>query len=153
MKFQFLSGDVNWVEYGGKFVSEKLHNGDWPYWLVLDFVNVADYRDYDYKYAVSVLAVSPEAAGDNLEKALELTGLDEVELNDLTAVEALADYGVYATLHYAEGNNYRKLMTEAKKQADLIHGLFGFFMDAPQNRIGSTGWDCIAGDLLAGMNR
>jgi len=39
MRFKFLTGDVNWETYGGKWVSPKLNNGDFDYWLVLEFVN------------------------------------------------------------------------------------------------------------------
>jgi len=30
---------------------------------------------------------------------------------------------------------------------------FGFMMDKPINRIGSTGWDFIKGDINAGLKR
>ena len=35
MNLKFLTGDINWTEYGGKFVTKKLNNGDFDYWLVL----------------------------------------------------------------------------------------------------------------------
>jgi hypothetical protein len=41
-------------------------------------------------------------------------------------------------------------MLEKLREKDFF---FGFAMDQAQNRIGSTGWDLIKGDLLAGLNR
>jgi len=75
-------------------------------------------------------------------------------LDDLMKVELLASYGVYAVLSRHDGNNYRAVLKEARKEAYMASALmFGFYMDRPQNRIGSTGWDTIQGNLLAGLDR
>jgi len=42
MKFKFLTGDIDWITYGGKFVSERLDSGLFNYWLVLDFLNLEE---------------------------------------------------------------------------------------------------------------
>jgi len=87
---------------------------------------------------------------------------------------ALFDYGIYAqlasgtvgytedepkeqddgTLELTEEQAYDKALAEAKHEAEVQAGMiFGFAMDRPQNAIGSTGWDLIKGDTLAGLNR
>ena len=121
--------------------------------LVVEVINLHDAigDESDHKYHVSIEAVSPESAGnENLDRALESWGLsdEDIELyqnNPIRQVEALSDYGIAATLWSQSGNNIRKLMRAAQHESELIHGLFGFYMDRPQNRIGQSGWDRISG--------
>ena len=161
IKFSFLTGDINWLEYGGKWVSKKLNNGEFDYWLVLELTNMDDACGRDNegqaKYNVCLSAISPSEAGENLQKAYACCGMEdadeEVKNNLLVQVECLHSYGVHAPLWQENGNNAHKLLKEGRKQALLSCSLFGFFMDAPKNRIGSTGWDCIKGDITAGLYR
>lgn len=159
MKFKILSGDVNWRDYGAKWISPKLNNGEFDYWLVLEFTNMDEACGRDNegkpKYVVSLSAVSPQEAGpDNLKKAFDCCGMPEEAKNDpLAQVEALHSYGIAAHLWQSEGKNAHKLLREAKRQAIPVSGLFGFYMDAPENKIGSTGWEFIRGDLDSGLAR
>lgn len=159
MKFKFLTGDINWQEYGGKFVSKKLNNGEFDYWLIIEVINMLDATGDESaeKYAVSLLSVSPQEAGaDNIAKAFECCGIEptaDFASNPLVQAEALLSYGVYAQLKTTGGNNLSKLMREIRKEARIASMLYGFYMDKPENRIGSTGWDLQRGDLLAGLNR
>lgn len=151
MNFQFLVGDLNWQEYGGKWISPELNNGDWPYWLVIEFINFLDATGelLDGKeYVVEISAVSPEAAGkEQLQRALDCYGWDNAP-SKIMEVEALHGYGIAAHLWQASGNDADILLRNAMQEADLVSGLFGFYMDRPENRIGSTGWDFISGDIL-----
>jgi hypothetical protein len=156
IKYKFLTGDVNWKTYGGKFVSQKLNNGDFDYWLVLEVLNMPEATGDDDQptYLVQVSAVSPdEAKEENLARAFQCCGFSDEDTekyknNDLIKVEVLSDYGVSAPLWNASGNNIKKLLKEAHEQSQAINGLFGFFMDTPKNMVGSTGWDLIAGNLV-----
>lgn len=175
IRFKFLTGDVNWQTYGGKFVSKRLANGhdgkgavrgqdyDFHYWLVMD---VRPNEDWEYgdredpKYYVSLAVVSPEQASPKeLQSAINSCGIPDDELPRFMAdpmflVECLHGYGCAAHVWHGQGNNLSALMKEARYEAQLASGImFGFYMDAPQNRIGSTGWDCVKGDLLAGLRR
>jgi hypothetical protein len=152
MRFQFLSGDVDWAQYGGKWVSKKLNNGDFDYWLVIELINMEEATGEKIpggKYTVVIQAVSPQEAGEkNLLAASDCCGLEAVEgLNDLTKVSLLSDYGVYAVLWSKRGNNYKQLMKEAKKEANIMQSFFGFYMDKQENVIGNDGWDFIRGDI------
>jgi hypothetical protein len=161
MKFKFLTGDINWQDYGGSFISKKLNNGEFDYWLVLqvtnwvDAVGESEAKDVGAKYNVCLSAVSPQQAGDeNLQRALGSYGMEgeserEIEFrkDPIMQVECLHSYGVSAPLWQADGNNLSKLMKEARRQADMSNMLFGFYMDGPKNRIGNTGWDFIKGDI------
>lgn len=154
MKTHFLSGDINWPQYGGKFITKKLNNGDWDYWLVIDFINMDEAcgEDTGAKYVAQVCAVSPQAAGwRNIKAALRCGCLRlkdfKREYRQHIVLQALSDYGVFATVDSFSGNNYKTIMRQARKALDCIAGLFGFFMDGPKNRLGHTGWDFITGDL------
>jgi hypothetical protein len=159
MRFKFLAGDINWETYGGKFVSRKLNNGEFDYYLIMDILNWNDVDSEAVKtngqYCVSLHSVSPSEAGsDNLKKAFECCGFDGTEdfaSNPLAQVECLESYGVYTLVWSASGNNLSKLMREARKQAECVHGLYGFYMDRPVNRIGTSGWDAQKGNILAGI--
>jgi hypothetical protein len=153
LKFKFLTGDVNWQEYGGKFVSKRLNNGDWDYWLVLTVTNMWDAtgEDDQDKYHVQIEAVSPMAAGkENVDKAISSWGMSDEDIakyekNPLFHVEALSEYGIFAMLWQASGNNINALLKDARKEADLITMLFGFYMDRSENGIGQDGWSLISG--------
>lgn len=159
-KFKFLTGDVNWLDYGGKWVSQKLNNGEFDYWLVIELLNMDDACGRDNegkdKYNVSLSCVSPGEAGrENIEKAKECCGWEDGAhtLNDLGLVEMLHSYGVSAHLWQADGNNAHKLIRKAKEQAKITSFTFGFMMDRAVNRIGTTGWEAIKGDITAGLSR
>lgn len=154
MKFKFLTGDVNWQDYGGKWISPRLDNGEFYYWLVIELVNMWDATGDENadKYCVSLAVVSPDEAGkENVSKA------DDGDYcafgDDECRVDALHSYGIYAQVWYKGGNNYSKLLKEAREQAHLCNMLFGFYMDRPVNAIGNTGWDAIRGDIGLGKRR
>jgi hypothetical protein len=157
MKFRFLTGDVNALDYGAKFVSKRLHNGDFNYWLVMELINMTEAcgRDNDGKptYHVCLSAVSPEAAKDKLEDAFASCGDGAVSDNPLAQVECLHSYGISSPLWQGDSNNAHKLMRQARQEAIKASSLFGFYMDAPKNRIGTTGWEAIKGDLDSGLAR
>lgn len=162
IKFKFLTGDNNWKEHGGCFISPKFNNGEWDYWLVMDVCNLGSITDKgrEYtEYSVTVYAVSPEAAGKSkLEEAIKSMGFERDEVaewlaTDEAKVEVLHSYGTEARLWDERGNNLAKLILKAKRDLYTINGMLGFFMDSPQNGIGSTGWDLIAGNTMAGLER
>lgn len=160
MKTRFLTGDINWKTYGGKFITKKLNNGDFDYYIVIEFINMheATGDEKQDKYSVSIQAVSTTEAGEkNIKSALDCCGIDietiPQEHRETAIIEVLSTYGVYATLKTLSGNNYRKVLTQAHKELQAITCLFGFYMDRPENRIGSTGWDMIKGNVLAGLSK
>ena len=158
MEFEFLIGDVDWKEYGGKWISPMLNNGDFDYWLVIEFINWLDATGdliEDNEFLVSIEAVAPSRVSkDDMDSAISCCGYEDMDLdNDHVKVELLSSYGVEAHLWSESGNDAEDLLKRAKQASFVVSGLFGFFMDSPQNAIGSTGWDLIAGNLLAGLER
>lgn len=160
MRFTFLTGDVNWLQYGAKWVSPKQNNGDFDYWLVIEFNNMDEACGRDNKgqprYNVSLSAVSPAQAGQkNLDSAFECSGVPEGDCrsNPIVQVECLHGYGIHAHLWQSSGSNAHSLLREARKQARAASSLFGFYMDGPKNKIGTTGWEAIKGDLDSALAR
>jgi hypothetical protein len=153
LKFKMLSGDIDWKRYGAKFVSKRLNNGDFDYWIVLEVTNMHEATgDEDReKYYVTLTAVSPESVSQkNIDRALSCCGFSDEEIEEraqdpLLLVEALSDYGIFAVLWQGTGNNIRQLMKTAHKEAFFSSRFFGFYMDRSMNMIGQTGWDLIAG--------
>lgn len=160
IRFRFFTGDVNWLAYGGKWVSPKQSNGEFDYWLVLELVNMDDGCGRDNeghaRYNVTLSAVSPSEAGANTARALASYGIDANDpaaTNVLAQVECLHSYGIHVPLWIGNGNNAHKLLREARRAARPATGLFGFYMDRAVNRIGTTGWEAIRGDITAGLHR
>lgn len=149
----FLKGRV---EFNTFVMVYKDNNGDWDYWVLMKVINLHEDMDesYENKYLCELVAVSLEAGKKELKSARSFLCLNGVKLTEDQKVETLAEHGTSATLWSKEGNNYRELIREAMKEAKMIKSItFGFMMDRPQNRIGSTGWDFIKGDIDAGLNR
>ena len=154
-RFKFLTGDINWQEYGGTWLSQKLNNGEFDYWLAIRVINWEDAtgeKPDGNTYNVELLSVSPSEAGpDNLKSAFAYIGQESADKdvleNPICQCDALLSYGVYAHLWSADGQNINKMMREARNQAFLAQGLYGFYMDKQQNRIGDSGWDFQRGQI------
>ena len=153
IKLEQIGGDINWETYGGKFlVDKKFNNGEFDYYLLINFINMeeATGEKQKDKYVVEIHAVAPsQVSKKDIDSAFESSGIDDTKLkkNLKAKLESLDDYGIFALMDSDSGNDAKKLMTEAKKQIPAIEGLFGFYMDKPMNAIGNTGWDFIKGDI------
>ena len=150
MKFKFLSGYVNYRQYGGKWISKKLNNGDFDYWLVIKIDNVEDYEEFEYKYIGEILAVSPsQISKEKLDSAISSCGFSDEQIeagfSDEQTVDILSDYGIFAMLGSFSDNNFDRLASTLRKEAESREFLFGFYMDKAENMLGQTGWQLIRG--------
>jgi len=157
MQLKFLTGDVNYKDYGGKWISKKMNNGDFDFWYLVELINMHDATgDEDqpmYYLSLSVVAPS-EVPKTEIDKALECYGIPEIDVtNPVMLCEVLHGYGISAELWNGSGNNFKKLWVQVHQELKALGFMFGFAMDRYQNRIGSTGWDFIRGDILAGLSR
>lgn len=143
------------------FRSNKLNNSEFDYWLVgkLYYMDLLT-GDFPHTYHIEIMAIAPsEVPFDVRDGALSSLGMDDEELDEIDngnvekLVMALAEAGIGAFLWKNNGNNKKELLKEMRQEAQLIETLFGFYMDRPENMIGSTGWDFIKGDVMAGLNR
>ena len=160
IRFRFLSGDADYATYGGKWISNRQNSGEFDYYFVIELMNWEEVvgereaQEVGATYNVSLSVVSPQEAGEsNLHQAYDCCGIEpdmlaRAEENGYLAemqVEALHGYGLYTPVFDANGNNWRKLMRQARQEAHNCEMLFGFYMDKPVNRIGETGWERLRG--------
>jgi len=153
-RFTFLTGDSDWLSYGGKWISPKYNNGDFDYYLVRTLINMEEATggEAEFKYRVQLSAVVPSEVV-NYKSVMENSNMDADDdrqwknIPDIERVQMLADYGLYAHMKEWEGNNYKKLFKQCTDETTLVTGLFGFYMDRYQNGLRVTGWDFVRGHV------
>jgi hypothetical protein len=165
IRFRWLTGDRDFLTYGGKWISTRQNNGEFDYYLVIELLNwretVGEREAPPETYNVSLSVVSPQEAQGKISAALDCCGITEAMLQtatgngyrDTVLVEALYTYGIHTPVWSKDGNNWRALMREARQEARQCEFLFGFYLDRPVNRIGTTGWESLRGDLTSALDR
>jgi hypothetical protein len=144
------------------YQSPKLNQGEFDYWLIGKVYYLEKLmKNADKKYHVEIMVVAPSQPTEEVRDSylsglgLDDEGWEEFEKRNDEAEMArlLAETGCGATVWRELGNNLAKLLKAMREQADLIELLFGFYLDKYVNRIGTTGWDMLKGDIRAGVNR
>ena len=167
IRFHFLTGDVNYLDYGGKWISNVQNNGSkedggFDYYFVIELINwvnsVGEREAAEIKgkpkYNVCLSVVSPHEAGEeNIQAAYSCCGIEEEMLESIkkqgkralaeAQVEVLHSYSGGVSVWQSNGSNWKALMREARQQAQVNGLMFGFAMDRPVNRIGETGWEAL----------
>lgn len=109
-------------DYDNIFISKRLNNGDWDYWLLIRLQYLEEYLPEDEikitgKYSVDIIAISIEAAQEHIEQAIECMGFqDGIEITEEIKIESLLDYGIYATLWSKTSNNKNLLLKQAREE-------------------------------------
>lgn len=122
------------------------------------------------RYGASIICVNPKMAGKKgVESMLNSMGFDDETADEIREQlnlgikgvregkrngleQLLIEYGTCATYFETTGNS-KSDVTRKVLEKFRSFGPAGFYLDAPQNRIGSSGWDFMRGDILAGMSR
>jgi len=150
MRFSWLTGDCDWKDYWGQWVSKKFNNGDFDYWLVLSFRNIDECGPNGEKYMCELCCVIPSEVSDEdmaqYKRSADFASWGD-EGNWRHIIEVLMTNGAYVSFGEMYGDNADKLRRAVAVRAVAAAGLFGFFMDAPQNRLGATGWDIARGNV------
>ena len=160
-RFKFWSGDVNYVDYGGKW----LWNAERDEWHMLELTNWEDQvgereaKEIGYKYNVTLrvlyLGKVPRAT---LDAALHSCGWEEVDrgLSDkvLPDVQAgcLFDYGHGLAVWDKSSNNYKALLDHGKRKSKALAGDHST-LDRTYNRLGQTGEELLRGDMASALER
>lgn len=103
----------------------------------------------------SICIVNVGSAGKNgMREVCSQYNLDEEDWKAMPHAEKamrLHDVGIHATVHQAEGKSCQRVLAALMEELPkvMMHG--GFYLDRPANGIGSTGWDFLKGDILAGL--
>jgi hypothetical protein len=136
--WEFLIGDIDFMICGGKWVKSISDN----VYHVIELVNMHDATgDIDQdKYYVGLQEIDLSIA--DLESSLECCGYsDDIEITDLLLVESVSSYGQFAPMGDWNGNNYRKLLRQARDESNNIssdNDYHSYMLDRPVNQLGST---------------
>ena len=160
-RFRFLTGDVNFVDYGGAWY---WHAGDRVYHVIrLDNQEDCCGRDAAETYWCDLRIVDLNAVGASIGNALESCGaLDyalQAELDkdyarrDLIIVEACVAYGAYAPMVSLSGNNWRKMWRECARESRAVAGDASALDRGSVNGIGQTPREYMTGDMVSALGR
>lgn len=96
----------------------------------------------------------PERIKKDLRDSME-EGFNDWNSFDIT-FHASAPVGTWSYTFDEEDDwdeKVKEYTAEAKEEAKQVKMLLGFYLDAPINMLGSTGWDFLDGDVTAGLKR
>ena len=133
-------------------ITAKQNNGEFDWYGVLQWRDVDGY-DIGGKHLVTAYIVSPDQLSDTeKDRACASLGMDEWPNDVSMQIEAIVDYGAgLVPIFDKVGNNKRKLEQEARQHLNMSTFLTGFYLDRPINRLGTTGWEALTGNILAGL--
>ena len=159
----FLTGDVNWEDYGGTWARK----GADDIWWVLRFDNKAEWGDgasgyYCEVFRIDMEEVPPEA----LQSAIDCCAWTHDDIRrdcngdadsmELMYLEALRSYGLGAPMGSFDGNRAMSVRAQARRLAEELgvdDAKCGKLLRRKINQIGSTAADLGRGDSLAGLRR
>lgn len=158
--FKFLTGDVNYLDYGAKWYRVIPGTNDLRY-HVIELINWEDAVGRDAEggptYNMDLSEIDLGAISEEtIRQAIDSCGwLDEDDLTELAIVEACHGYGCKAPLWNEDGNNFRELMAEAKRQSRELDDpeAHEVAMQRPVNRLGETASEFMRGDLWSALRR
>jgi len=170
--WKFLTGDVNWEDYGGKWAKKAWDNS----WWILRFENCEEWGDGATGYSCDIQRIDLlEVPGDTLVSALSSCGWaysqeeqgivcshsDDVVVKftdkhfELVLIDCLSGYGCYAPMGSVTGESYPDLVRAAghnaadEMMADSVATARA--LAKPANALGATAADFGCGDPLAGL--
>jgi hypothetical protein len=113
--FHFLSGDVNFRDYGGKWI--KADGSDY---YIIELLAQTEYGwdPEDGKYLVILTAIDvANASPDIVRRALDTAGwASDIPIDEFMIAEALSEYGAGDIIWNTFTNNYREALTAATRR-------------------------------------
>lgn len=183
MEFDTLRDDDERLYLSKQIYNCGFREGGFRYRFAIKAFDMASYVGEeevgtDSPLYIELLVVSPQAAGAKEIKSA-LNGYGEsfpkpgTKQRHEAVCEALLGCGTAAGIYSLiggharvfedgwwtepEGVDYEAELDEGVKlmqqHALFVNSMFGFFMDAPLNAIGSTGWDFVRGDITAALSK
>ncbi len=149
------SGDVNILDYGGKF-SRQSGERQFQFVELVNFLDATGEKIDGKIYNVELALVDLNQISEKeIESAKSSCGWYEMPANDEALAEVVYSYGLRANLFTANGNNARELIRRAKREANslLEESNLNEALERPVNRIGSTAREFMRGDFTSAMQR
>jgi hypothetical protein len=132
---------------------KTLNNGDFDYKMVIQLTDMDEATgDTSQGKWMATLSAVKTPKYLTKEQLADVANTCSMESKDVTCFD-IAAVGICANIKTMLGNNKSRILSTLKKEANTASMLFGFYMDRPLNAIGSTGWDFINGDFLAGLRK
>jgi hypothetical protein len=166
--FRFLTGDVNFTDYGGKWYREIPGTNSLRF-HVIELLNWEEAIGRDAEggstYNVDLSEVDLGALSeDTLRSAMDSygaemwepgIGADHAKRQLLMLVECCHGYGCKAPLSSEDGNNWRTLMRDAVRESRALDDpkAHARAMAKPVNKIGSTAHEMMRNDFTSAMVR
>lgn len=165
MKFEFLTGDIDWVTWGGKWISPELLAGEiFSYFIVLDFLNMEELGAYDEDdptdnlFECWITVVSPDLlpydqysslfTGDGVDWLLEWVGEQPPQACAWLLVEELINCGYSAPVFVERGNDWRKVISGARHRASHVAQYPWAYIGDITNGFGANGFDMMRGERI-----
>ncbi len=149
------SGDVNILDYGGKFARQS-GKRQFQFVELVNFLDATGEKIDGKIYNVELALVDLDQISEKeIESAKRSCGWESMPANDEALAEVVYTYGLRANLFTANGNNARELIRAAKREANnfLQEDKLEEALERPVNRIGSTAREFMRGDLTSAMER
>jgi hypothetical protein len=154
-KFEVLTGDVNYLDYGAKWyrqTSESCYH-------VITLVNMWDATgdDDQDKYDIQLEEIDlAEISQKNIDSALSCCGWnDDQEITALMTIDSISNYGCFAYMGHWSGNNFKKLWNIAYNESFSLsdEDYHEKRMNRTVNQLGSTAREVMQGDFTSAVIR
>jgi hypothetical protein len=155
--FKWLTGDIDYATYGGKWY--RVPNPNLPHRAhIMELLN---WNEYEWNpvimYSVTLSEVDlNEIPIENIKAAKECYGIDVDEVISFEfLLETLHGFGGSAPIYEESGNNYRNLLRAARNESRRLEDpeVHRAAMNKVVNKIGSTAYEYMRGDLFSAMER
>jgi len=134
------------------YISDIYNNGDFDWQFALESVQIPDDDDDDqFMVALSVIKTFDCLPTEKQKSVQESVGIENTP--DASDIHS---YGLNAPVEHClctEAEVAGHLERMRSEVAPRVKVLFGFYLDRPVNRIGTTGWECLDGDFDSAMQR
>jgi len=154
IKFKFLSGDKNWKEYGGTWISQPFDSSEFEYYFIRNIINWNEHASEIEvkrlgKHNVSLWVVAPSQY-KNTDAVMQSMGLEEWNsLPEFQKAGFIHEYGGGVRIWDENGNDPKKLFQQAQLEAQICNMMtLGDILSRYQNKLGATGLDFLQGEVF-----
>ena len=131
------------------YIGADIDTGDKKHKIVVEVINMFDATgDDEFIDKPFLCVISSIISIDDLDidKKKDIAKTSCIDLDDVNEYD-IYSYGCSAKLSESELSENDDFESWLSEQLPIVGMLYGFYMDKCQNRIGSTGWDFVEGNI------
>lgn len=161
IRFSFLSGDLNFLDYGGRWLSnEQVSETGEKFFFGIRLENWEDVSGEpgpgNTKYLLELVIIPhpDHISPERVQTAIASSGIDLLSMpvnSVLPTIEALWSHGVCVPVRQLNSNNWKGGMRELRRTAEKA--VYEEVLESTVNKIGSTGREYLEGDFLSAIER